>query len=126
MTTSARPVLQPGPEHPITITAGPSHVVVTVAGQTIANTTRALSLQEADYPPVLYIPRSDVDETLLERTEHSTYCPYKGDASYYSIPGGGPKSVNASWTYEDPYPSVAEIKDHLAFYPDRVDGITAS
>ena len=126
MTTSARPVLQPGPDHPITITPSPSHVTVTVAGQTVADTTNALSLQEADYPAVLYIPRADVAVELLERTEHSTYCPYKGDASYYSIPAGGEKSVNAIWTYESPYQPVAEIKDHVAFYPDRVDDISVS
>lgn len=124
MTTSAKPVKQPGPDHPITITPSSSHVTVTVAGQVVADTTRALSLQEADYPAVLYVPRSDVNTDLIERTEHSTYCPYKGDASYYSITAGGAKSLNAIWTYESPYPAVAEIKDYVAFYPDRVDEIS--
>lgn len=126
MTTSARPVLQPGPDHPITITTSPNHVVVTVAGRTVADTRAALSLQEADYPAVLYIPRADVALAELERTEHSTYCPYKGDASYYSIPAGGQRSVNAIWTYEAPYAPVQQIKDYLAFYPDRVDDISVS
>jgi uncharacterized protein (DUF427 family) len=97
--------------------------VVTVAGHTIADTRSALTLREAHYPPVFYIPRNDVDMTLLERTSHSTYCPYKGDAAYFSIPSGGERAVNAIWTYESPYPAVEPIRDHLAFYPERVDSI---
>jgi uncharacterized protein (DUF427 family) len=113
----------PGPDHPITIAPSTSRVVVTVAGRVIADSREALTLREADYPPVHYIPRSDVDMSLLERTDHATYCPYKGDCAYYSIPVGGTRSTNAIWTYEAPYSAVAEIKDHLAFYPDRVDAI---
>jgi uncharacterized protein (DUF427 family) len=64
-----------------------------------------------------------VDMALLERTEHATYCPYKGDCSYFSVPLGGDRSKNAVWTYEVPYPAVTLIKDHLAFYADRVDAI---
>jgi uncharacterized protein (DUF427 family) len=89
----------------------------------IADSRNALSLKEASYPAVLYIPRADVDMSLLTSTDHSTYCPYKGDCSYYSIPAGGERSKNAIWTYENPYDAVAEIKDHMAFYPDRVDSI---
>src|ERR1700710_2695 len=111
----------PGPDHPITVTPNRQHVLVRVGGALIADTRDALILQEASYPPVQYIPRKDVDMKLLQRTDHATYCPYKGDCSYYSIPTGGEKSVNAVWTYEDTYPAVAEIKDHLAFYTDRVD-----
>ncbi|HEX2905115.1 MAG TPA: GNAT family N-acetyltransferase [Jatrophihabitans sp.] len=122
-TTSSRPVREPGPDHPISVTPAAEHIVVTVAGQRIADSTSALRLQEADYPAVYYIPRSDVAVDQLERTEHTTYCPYKGDASYFSIPAGGAKSVNAIWTYEQPHQAVAEIKDHVAFYPDRVDDI---
>jgi uncharacterized protein (DUF427 family) len=118
-----KPVKIPGPDHPITITPNPAHVRVSVAGKTIADTRRALTLQEANYPPVLYIPREDADMALLERTQHHTYCPYKGDCSYYSIPSGGQRSSNAVWTYEDPYQAVAGIKNHLAFYPDRVGEI---
>ncbi len=118
-----KPVRIPGPDHPITIAPSSSHVVVTVAGKVVADSTHALSLKEAAYPAVLYIPRGDVDMTLLERTDHATYCPYKGDCSYYSIPAGGERSVNAVWSYEAPYAPVAEIKDHVAFYPDRVDAI---
>jgi uncharacterized protein (DUF427 family) len=114
----------PGPDHPITITPNDSRVTITVAGQTIADTTSALSLREASYGPVTYIPRADINMALLERTDHATYCPYKGDCAYYSIPAGGARSVNAVWTYETPYPSVAAIKDYMAFYPNRVDEIT--
>jgi len=110
----------PGPDHPITIEKNPDRVVVKVAGQVVADTRHALSLQEADYPAAQYIPRKDVDMTLLERTDNETYCPYKGDASYYSIIPGGESTVNAVWTYENPYAPVADIQDHLAFYPDRV------
>ena len=113
----------PSAEHPITIEANPARVVVTVGGRIIADTRNALTLREASYPPVQYIPRQDVDMALLERTDHATYCPYKGDCSYYSIPVGGERSTNAVWTYEHPYDAVAEIKDHLAFYPNRVDSI---
>ena len=113
----------PGPDHPISIQRNPARVVVSVAGRVIADTRNALTLREADYPPVQYIPREDVDLSQLERTDHATYCPYKGDCNYYSIPAGGKKSVNAVWTYEDPFPAVAQIKGHVAFYPDRVDEI---
>jgi uncharacterized protein (DUF427 family) len=118
-----KPMKVPGPDHPITVTPSAARVVVTVAGRTVADTRAALVLKEASYPPVFYIPRADADMTLLARTDHQTHCPYKGDASYFSIPAGGARGGNAVWTYEDPYPAVAVIKDHLAFYPDRVDAI---
>ncbi|MBM2615921.1 DUF427 domain-containing protein [Actinoplanes sp. LDG1-06] len=120
---SDRPVLEPGPDHPITITPSEAHIVVKAGGKVVADTRNALSLQEANYPAVPYIPLTDVDQSLLERTETTTYCPYKGDASYYSIPSGGDKAVDAIWVYENPRPAVAEIKDHVAFYPNRVDSI---
>jgi uncharacterized protein (DUF427 family) len=113
----------PGPDHPITIEEKQAHVIVTVAGKVIADTHQALSLREASYPAVLYIPRGDVDMASLQKTGHETYCPYKGECSYYSIPAGGERSVNAIWSYENPYPSVGRIKDYMAFYPDRVDSI---
>ncbi|WP_126283499.1 DUF427 domain-containing protein [Burkholderia stagnalis] len=124
--TSARPVKMPGPDHPITVEPHPSRVVVKAAGKVIADTRRALALREAAYPAVLYIPRDDADMTLLQRTDHATYCPYKGDCAYYSIPAGGARAVNAVWTYEQPYPAVDAIRGHLAFYPDRVDSIEES
>jgi uncharacterized protein (DUF427 family) len=113
----------PGPDHPISIEPNPARVTVSIAGRTVADTRSALTLREASYRPVQYIPRKDVDMTLLERTDHHTYCPYKGDCAYYSIPLGGERSVNAVWTYEAPYAAVAAIKDHVAFYPQRVDAI---
>jgi uncharacterized protein (DUF427 family) len=120
---TAKPMKVPGGDHPITIEPNPTRVIVSVAGRVVADTREALTLREASYPEVQYIPRKDVDMSLLERTDHSSYCPYKGDAAYYSIPVGGDRSANAVWTYETPYPAVADIKDHLAFYPDRVDRI---
>ena len=116
-------IKNPGPDHPISIQLNPARVVVSVAGRVIADSRNALTLCEADYQPVQYIPHEDVDLTQLERTDHATYCPYKGDCSYYSVPVGGKKSVNAVWTYENPYPAVAQIKGHVAFYPERVDEI---
>ncbi len=113
----------PGPQHPIAIARTGTRIIVKVAGRIVADTLDALTLREASYAPVHYIPRRDVDMTLLERTDHATYCPYKGDAAYFSIPVGGARSVDAVWTYETPYPAVADIKDYLAFYPDRVDAI---
>lgn len=118
-----RTILEPGPTHPITIEPTAERVVVSVGGRVLADTRHALTLREADYPPVQYVPMDDVDLSLLERTDHNSYCPYKGEASYYSVPVGGEASANAVWTYEEPYAAVAEIKGHVAFYPDRVDEI---
>ena len=120
---NAKTIKIPGPDHPITITPTTQRVVVTVGGRVIADTRAALTLQEASYPAVQYVPRADVDMTLLERTVHATYCPYKGDCAYYSVPAGGERATNAVWTYEQPYDAVAAIRDHVAFYPDRVDSI---
>ncbi|MBB3655271.1 uncharacterized protein (DUF427 family) [Rhizobium sp. BK650] len=120
---SGRPIRIPGPDHPITVEHNPSRVVVKLDGRVIADTHDALTLREASYPPVQYVPRKDVDMSLLERTDHQSHCPYKGDASYYSIPLGGERSKNAIWTYETPNPAVANIKGYMAFYPDRVDSI---
>ena len=113
----------PGPDHPITIERNAHRVVVKVAGRVVADTREALTLREAGYLAVQYVPRKDVDMTLLERTDHVTYCPYKGDCAYYSVPAGGQRSINAVWTYEELYAAVAAIKDHVAFYPNRVDTI---
>jgi uncharacterized protein (DUF427 family) len=119
---ASRQILVPGPDHPITVTASDAHVVVRAGGKVIADTRRALELREASYPPVFYIPREDADMTLLEPSAHVSYCPYKGEASYFSVEGG----ENAVWSYEAPYDAVAEIRGHLAFYPDRVDAIEVS
>lgn len=118
-----QPIRIPGPDHPIAIAPGDAHVVVRAGGKVIVDTRRALVLREATYPPVYYLPREDADMAALERSDHSSYCPYKGEASYYSVTAGGAKSRNAIWTYETPHAAVASIRDYLAFYPDRVDSI---
>jgi uncharacterized protein (DUF427 family) len=120
---STKSIKIPGPDHPITVERNQKRVVVTLGGKVIADTTKALTLREASYPAVQYIPREDVDMGALERSTSHTYCPYKGDATYFSIPAGGERSVDAIWTYEAPYEAVNGIKDHLAFYPSRVDAI---
>ena len=113
----------PGPDHPITISPAGGKIRVTVAGRIVAESTRALRLEEKGYPSVYYLPRNDADMSLLARTTHCTYCPYKGDCTYYSIPIGGSRSENAVWTYESPHEAVASINEYLAFYPSRVDAI---
>lgn len=113
----------PGPDHPITVEPNGRGVRVTFNGRVVAESAHALLMREGNYLPVFYIPREDADSSLLERTGHSTYCPYKGDASYFSIRVGDRVAENAIWTYEQPYSAVAEIKNHLAFYPNRVDAI---
>lgn len=110
----------PGPDHPITITQNPRRIRVTAGDIVIAESTKALTLKEARYPAVQYLPREDANMALLERTERTTHCPYKGDASYYSVKADGKTVDNAIWTYETPFPAMAEISGHLAFYPDRV------
>lgn len=109
----------PGPDHPIAIAPAGVRVTVIVAGQAMASSLRALVLEEADYPPVYYLPPEDVAMDLLEASDRTTHCPYKGDASYYSIPLLGDLGADAVWSYADPYPAVAAIAGHLAFYPDR-------
>ncbi len=110
----------PGPDHPITITANPRRVRVSAGGVVIAETADALTLKEANYPAVQYVPREDANMKLLKRTERVTHCPYKGDANYFSIEADGKTVENAIWTYENPFPAVAEISGRLAFYPDKV------
>jgi uncharacterized protein (DUF427 family) len=110
----------PGPDHPITITPNPKRVRVTAGGTVIADTTHALTLKEARYPAVQYVPRRDANLALLSRTERVTHCPYKGDANYFSVTAGGKALENSVWTYETPFPAMAEISGHLAFYPDKV------
>ncbi|WP_432942056.1 DUF427 domain-containing protein [Kribbella sp. CA-253562] len=118
---SDKPVKIPGPDHPITVRKNPDRVVVKVNGQVLADSRSALSLQESSHPAVQYIPRADVDFSQLERTEYSTYCPYKGEASYYSVLPLDKAGTNAVWTYEQPYDAVADIRDHVAFYTELVD-----
>lgn len=113
----------PGPDHPITVEPQPGRVRVRLAGVAVADSTAALRLREAQYPAVLYIPRADIRPDALVRSARTSHCPYKGEASYYDLAVGDTRRPNAVWSYEDPHPAVAAIKDHLAFYPDRVDAI---
>ncbi len=113
----------PGPDHPITIEPNRNRVRVMFNGRVVADSTRSLTLRETSLRPVHYIPRADADMALLVPSAHSTHCPYKGDAVYYSLSVDGRTAENAVWTYETPYPAVAAIKEHLAFYPDRVERI---
>lgn len=115
-----KPILHPGPDHPITVESNPNRVTVTRGGHTIASSGRALTLREADYPAAQYIPFEDVDASLLQATEHSTYCAYKGNANYFSVVIDGDESENSVWQYSAPHEAVAPIAGHVAFYPDRV------
>lgn len=110
----------PGPDHPITITSNPNRVRVSAGTTVVADTGDALSLKEASYPAVQYIPREAANMALLTRTDLTTHCPYKGDANYYSITVDGRTLDNVIWTYEQPYDTVRAIAGHLAFYPDKV------
>jgi uncharacterized protein (DUF427 family) len=122
-TSKGKEIRIPGPDHPITISPAEGTVRVTVAGRIVAESSRALRLEEDGHPPVYYLPRDDAEMSLLLRTTHHTYCPYKGDCAYYSIPSRGTKSENAVWTYENPHKAVASLQEYLAFYPTRVDAI---
>lgn len=117
----SREMKTPGPDHPITVEKNPARVTVRVGDQVVADTTAALVLQESDYPPVHYIPLADVDPALIKATDTSTYCPFKGDASYYTLVTKAGELTDAVWTYRTPYPAVAEIADHVAFYPNKVE-----
>jgi uncharacterized protein (DUF427 family) len=115
----------PGRDHPITIEPAGQRIIVRAGNQVVADTTAAVTLREAGYRPVHYIPIKDVDQTMLRPSPTSTYCPYKGDASYYSITGPDGLIQDAIWTYEHPYAAVDAIAGRLAFYPDRVEIIEA-
>jgi uncharacterized protein (DUF427 family) len=110
----------PGPDHPITVESHPGRVRVSVGDHVIADTTKALALREASYPPVLYLPLGDLDQSTLVASETSTYCPYKGTASYYSLRTENAEVADAIWYYPEPYDAVSDIDGHVAFYPDRV------
>ena len=117
---------EPGPDHPIAISPNDKRVRVIFAGKVIADSRRALTLRETTYPPMHYIPRDDVDMNVLKHTDHHSHCPYKGDASYFSIEADGRSAENAVWSYQQPYPAVKEIAAYLCFYPNRVDAIEES
>jgi uncharacterized protein (DUF427 family) len=111
----------PGPDHPITVAKNPARVIVRAGEQVVADTVAALELREAGYPPIQYIPLADVDQALLRPTDTTTYCPFKGDASYYTLATADGDLPDTVWTYRAPYPAVAPIAEHVAFYPDRVE-----
>ncbi len=115
---------KPGTDHPITVEPAAETVTVVFNGKTIARSSQALKMQEASYPPVHYIPLADVDGAVMAKTAHRTWCPYKGDASYYTVTVGIESAENAVWAYEAPYDAVAAIAGHVAFYPDRMDSVT--
>lgn len=112
-----------GHPHAITIEKHPNRVKVTFNGTVIADSHHALVLREGKLPPVAYIPRGDVKMAHLHRTDHTTHCPFKGDASYFTVRVNDKTVDNAVWSYESPFASVADIKDHLAFYPDKMDTV---
>jgi uncharacterized protein (DUF427 family) len=118
---NGKPVLIPGATHPITIAPNPRTVVVSIDGQVVAKSDRALTLRESSYPVVQYLPRDDLDMSLLDRSDHITYCPFKGEAAYFDIPAAGDRGRNAVWTYEQPYDAVSPIRGYLAFYPDKAE-----
>ncbi|HRK94867.1 MAG TPA: DUF427 domain-containing protein [Rhodospirillales bacterium] len=113
-------------QHAISIEAEPGRVRVMLGGVAIADSTRALVLREGRLPPVHYVPREDVDAGAISRTAHRSHCPFKGDASYFALSGGGVTVENAAWSYEQPFPAAAAIRGHLAFYANKVDVIEVS
>jgi uncharacterized protein (DUF427 family) len=118
---ATKPVLEPTESHPITVGTTGKHVTVRVNGEVVADTQDSLTLQESTYPAVQYIPLSDV-VAELRPSDTETYCPYKGEASYYHlVTAAGDTVDDAIWTYEKPYPAVAQIAGHVAFYPDKAD-----
>ena len=122
MGANSGPGYRQHPEHRITTERAGVRVQVKVEGEVVADTREAIRMKEGDYPPVFYIPRKDVKMERLARTSHHTYCPFKGEASYFSLKGG---AENAVWSYEQPYDEVSVIKELLAFYPNKVESITA-
>ena len=111
----------PGPDHPITVTANPKRLQVLYQGHVIVDSAKALTLQESTYPAAIYFPREDAEMSFFGRTDHTTHCPYKGDASYFSLNMDGHLAENAVWTYEQPYPAMESIRGLLAFYPNQVE-----
>ncbi len=120
---SDKQVLVPGPDHPITVEPTGARVTVRAGGRLVADTTNALTLQEASYPGVQYVPLADVDASVLVESDHTSYCPFKGEASYYSLQVGDEVAGAAVWYYPSPHEAVGAIAGHVAFYPDRVDSI---
>ena len=126
MTANSGPGYAQRPDHRITTRPAGMRVQVKFNGEVIADSANAIRMEEGTYSPVYYIPRKDVKMERFARTTHSTYCPFKGHASYYTLASGDRTAENAVWSYEQPYDEVSVIKEHVAFYPDKVDSITAS
>ena len=124
MAQNSGPGFKQNPDHHVKLKREGKRVRVTFAGEIIADSAAAITLDETNHGPVFYIPRGDVKMDHLAKTDHHSYCPYKGEASYFTITGGR-TAENAVWSYEQPYDEVTEIKDHLAFYPNKVDSIAA-
>ena len=122
---TARPNPAPGfakrPDHTIDLKPCPKRIRTYLGDTCVADTTRALVMQEGPYPPVYYLPRDDVRMNLLAPTDHHTYCPFKGEARYWTVDTGGKTAENAVWGYDTPYDEMAALKDYVAFYWDRMD-----
>jgi uncharacterized protein (DUF427 family) len=108
-------------DHPITVKPIGDHVEIFWRGHKILDTTHALELRESTYPPVIYAPREDAEMSFFQRSSLETRCPFKGTANYFSLEAGAEKDADAVWTYETPKAGVADIKEHLAFYPNKVE-----
>jgi uncharacterized protein (DUF427 family) len=121
--TLLKPVLRPGASHRLTVEPTDGHVTVRLGGRVVAQSDRALTLREASYPAVQYLPLEDVDADALRPSRRTSYCPFKGDASYFDVVAGEDVAHAAVWTYREPHEAVAAIRGHAAFYPDRVDAI---
>ena len=119
VTPSREKVLAQIPDYAVEISPARGSVTVRIRGQVVAASEQALIIAETKHAPVFYLPRDDVRMAYFERTDHSTYCPFKGHASYWSFKHGGDVEENVVWIYEDPYPEVAGLKNYLSFYTDR-------
>jgi uncharacterized protein (DUF427 family) len=111
-------------QHRVDLVAVDNRVVVEFNGETLADSTEAVRVDETGYPAVYYLPRHAVRMDLLHPSDHHTHCPYKGDASYFSIDVDGKQAENAVWYYEEPIAAVHGLKGLVAFYPEKIDGIT--
>jgi uncharacterized protein (DUF427 family) len=126
MSANSAPGFKKHPEHRIETKLAGQRVRVTFNGEVIADSRDAILLDESKYASVYYVPRKDVKMERLTRTTHSTHCPFKGVASYYTLSAGGRTAANAVWSYEEPYDEMSVIKERLAFYPDKVDSISVA
>jgi uncharacterized protein (DUF427 family) len=126
MSGNSGPGYKKDPAHRVELTPGPANLIVTFAGRSIVETSDAITVQETGYPPVYYVPRSALREARLEKTSRTSHCPFKGEASYFTLRLGDEVATDAVWSYERPYDEVAPLAGYLAFYPDKVDSIAAT